>query len=231
MNQVQLRLKHHKGKPIANTTHKKPQVNYLSGNIQRIETSRGCRWNCPFCYEPREKTFFPIPMLVSNYVQILDMNFLDQPDIERRIIELGKIQVNGKVIYYECVCGFDYRLLTQEIAKLLKTNRFVKPRLAWDWGYEEQRKIQKVLKYLIKAGYRNKEIMIFMIINWKIPYEECLKKLDLLKVWNIKVCDCCFDGGYKYAIPLYWTSQQIKDFRAKCRKHNQLINFGIDPEI
>jgi len=29
----------------------------------------------------------------------------------------------------------------------------------------------------------------------------------------------------------YWTEQEIKEFRHKVRKHNQLVNFGIDPEV
>jgi hypothetical protein len=51
-------------------------------------------------------------------------------------------------------------------------------------------------------------------------------------VWRIKACDCYFDGqiGSKI-IPIYWSGEQIKSFRHKCRKHNQIVNFGIDPEI
>jgi hypothetical protein len=81
-----------------------------------------------------------------------------------------------------------------------------------------------------RAGYRSEDLSVFMIVNWKIPITECEKKLDLLKVWNVKVCDCCYDGGYKLAKPMFWTPEQIKRFRAKCRKHNQLVRFKIDPE-
>ena len=35
----------------------------------------------------------------------------------------------------------------------------------------------------------------------------------------------------KEKLPLYWTKQQLVDFRRKARKHNQLILFdGYDPE-
>ena len=43
------------------------------------------------------------------------------------------------------VCGFDYRLLTQEIADALKKSRFVKIRIAWDWYYQDQLKIKEAL--------------------------------------------------------------------------------------
>ena len=58
---------------------------------------------------------------------------------------------------------------------------------------------------LTKAGYRPRDIMVFMLCNWKIPYSECMKKLDLLKVWNVQVCDCYFDNQIKNIPPVYWS--------------------------
>ena len=44
--------------------------------------------------------------------------------------------------------------------------------------------------------------------------------------------DCWFDGQTSPNIkPLGWNEEQIKDFRKRCRKHNQLVLFGIDPEL
>jgi len=48
--------------------------------------------------------------------------------------------------------------------------------------------------------------MVFLLCNWKIPYSECLKKLDLLKVWNVQVCDCYFDNQIRNIQPVYWSS-------------------------
>ena len=158
------------------------------------------------------------------------MNFLCRKYLIETINGLGKIIVNGKVVYYEAVCGFDYRFLTVNITEALKEARFVKPRLAWDDAFSEQCKIKDAINKLVKAGYNRKDIMLFMIVNWRIPREDCERKLDLMKVWNVKVCDCCYDGGYKYATPDYWMGKDLKEFRARCRKHNQLVNFGIDPE-
>ena len=56
-------------------------------------------------------------------------------------------------------------------------------------------------------------------------------KLDLCKVWNVKVADCYFDNQLSPNIkPIHWKEDKIKTFRRKCRKHNQLVNFKIDPE-
>ena len=61
--------------------------------------------------------------------------------------------------------------------------------------------------------------------------EDCVRKLDLLKIWNVKVNDCCFDGGYRLAKPLQWKPEHIKKFRKMCRKHNQMIIHKLDPEV
>lgn len=203
----------------------RPQVNYIHNGSQRIETSRGCPHLCPFCYEPNKLKVFPLPATTKDFVQILDMNFLWQPDVVDRIKQL-----KNRGTKYEAVCGFDFRYMTQEIANALKEARFVKVRIAWDWYMRDQYKINDALQMLMRAGYKAKELSCFVVTNWKIPVLECERKLDLLKVWNVKVCDCCFDGGYKQAIPEHWTQEEIKEFRAKCRKHNQLVNFRIDPE-
>jgi hypothetical protein len=204
----------------------------LNRDTQQIETCNGCPNNCEYCYEEQKLTVFEIPEIVKNYVYILDMNFLYQPDPIGKIMELGSKRVNGKVVYYELVCGLDYRKLTREIANELKLNRFVNPRIAWDWEIERQYKIKDALDMLKKAGYNPKEISVFILYNWKITYKDCLKKLDLLKVWGVKVNDCRFDNqsGRSFT-SIYWTMEELKDFRAKCRKHNQLVLFGIDPEI
>lgn len=206
--------------------------NKFNNEEQWIRISQGCPNQCPFCYEPREQQVFPIPEIIRNNVKIMDMNLLAQKGALEIIKKLGNKRVNGKVIHYELVCGIDWRFLTQEIANALKTSRFKKIRLAWDFDYGQQFKIKDTITILLKAGYSRRDITIFMICNWEIPYVECYKKLDLCKVWNVKVADCYFDGQISPNIkPLGWTAEQIKDFRARVRKHNQLVNFGIDPEL
>lgn len=213
------------------TTYGKPQYTRIIGDIQRIELHRGCPHQHEYCYEPKENIDFPIPKLVRNKVQILDMNFIGRKNLEGTLKELAALRVNGKVIRYEAVCGFDFRRLTQDLVDLLKKARFEKIRLAWDGSLKDQYKLKDVVKMFLKAGFQRSDLMFFMIVNWRISKAECERKLDLLKVWRIKVADCCYDAGYKYAVPEFWTEQELREFRAKCRKHNQLVNFGIDPQV
>jgi len=206
--------------------------NKCDDDEQWIRISEGCPHNCPYCYEPQEYKIFGIPKILRNKVKIMDMNLLVKPEAIQIIKELGLKRVNNKVVYYELVCGIDYRFLTPQIAKYLKKSRFKNIRIAWDWFYKDQIKIKKGLDLLFKVGYKPRDLMIFMICNWKIPYSENMLKLDICKVWGVKVADCYYDNQLSpNIIPINWSDQEIKEYRRKTRKHNQLINFRIDPEV
>lgn len=213
------------------TTYGKPQYNMVKGNIQRIELHRGCPEGHEYCYEPQENIDFSIPEIKRNYVQILDMNPLARANFLETLDELSKVRVNGKVVYYEAVCGFDFRKLTLEIAKALKKVRFRRIRLAWDGPLSDQYKMKDAIKLFLKAGFRREDLMFFMIVNWRVSFEDCLRKLDFLKVWRVKVCDCCFDAGYRYAVPEFWTADQLVKIRALCRSHNLLVGFWILTDV
>jgi len=202
---------------------------------QWIRISEGCPNNCTFCRESFENgvkpIYYPIPKIIRNSVKITDMNLLYKSKALEILNFLGSQRVNNKVVYYELVCGIDYRFLTQELANALKKNRFKNIRLAWDHEFGRQKDIKNAIKMLSKAGYSNRDILVFMICNWKIPFEDNMLKLDLCKIWNVKVSDCYFDNQLAPNIkPIHWSIEQIKEFRKKCRKHNQMVLFGIDPE-
>lgn len=217
--------------------------NEVRGNFQAIRLSEGCPRNCPYCYEPQEEKIFKIPEIKRNRVKLFDMNFLSKEGVLKRITELGKKKVDNKRIYYDLWCGIDFRLLNQEIATALYKNRFGRfnkkgkwyrgMRMGWDWYMKDQYKMKDAIQLLKQAGYPSYSIMLFMICNWKIPYKECCKKLDLCKIWRVQVEDCFFDNQpkNKLIIPIFWKEEEIKDFKSRVRKHNQLVNFGIDPEI
>ena len=213
----------------------KGSYNKTNETEQWIRITEGCPNNCEFCRETRENgrvsQSLPIPEFVRNIIKIMDMNFIVKSDILRCIKWLGEQRINGKVIRYELICGVDYRNLTQEIADALKQARFLNIRLAWDFGFSQQLRIKTAIGMLIKAGYSPKELSVLMICNWKIPLKENMRKLDLLKVWGVKVNDCWFDNQLSPNIkPIFWNDEDIKLFRKACRKHNQLVLFGIDPE-
>ena len=218
------------------------EINYARGPYNKsneeqwIRISEGCPNNCGFCYETRicgrEPIYFPIPEILRNKVKIMDMNLIYKPKALEIIKELGQKRVDKKVIYYELICGIDWRFLTKELAVALKENRFKNIRLAWDGRITQQYKIKDAISLLVSAGYKPKELSVFMVCNWQVPYEERLRQMDLCKVWRVKINDCWYDNQLSpNIVPIYWTEDQIKDFRRKCRKHNQIVLFGIDPEV
>ncbi len=160
---------------------------------QWIRITEGCPHHHEYCYEPQETKIFPIPEIVRNDVKIMDMNLLCKPQAFDIICDLGCRRVNCKVVNYELICSIDYRFLTPELAYALKDNRFRNIRIAWDWQFKFQYKIKAAVKLLLNVNYKSNDLTVFMICNWKIPYSENLKKLDLLKVWNIKAADCYSD--------------------------------------
>jgi len=218
----------------------KPEVKYsygsynkIKGNRQWIRISEGCPHNCPWCYEPQGNKVFDIPNIVKNDVGIMDMNLLCKP---RALDILKSLPINnGNKIEYEFLCGIDHRFLTKEIAEEMKKHHFKRIRLAWDWFYKDQMKIRDALKILYSVGYHPEDLILFMICNHpSVSYDECLKKLDLCKVWNVKVADCYYDNQTnisKTFIPIGWKTKQARAFRKRVRKHNQLVNFKIDPQI
>jgi len=219
----------------------KPTVNYSYGPYNKvgkkeqwIRLTEGCPHNCPYCYEPQEIKVFDIPQMKRKIVKIMDMNILVPSKEPLNILKSLPIKFGNEIIEYEFVCGIDHRFLTKEIAEQLKKHHVKRIRIAWDWWMRDQYKIKDALSILYSIGYKPVNIIIFFICNWNIPYSECCRKLDICKVWNVKCADCYYDNQIEINdkfISIGWTTKQALDFRSKVRKHNQLVNFKIDPEI
>jgi hypothetical protein len=199
---------------------------------QWIRITEGCPHNCAWCYEPEQIKIFGIPEITRNKVKILDMNLLCKKEAFSIIQELGTKKVMGKSVYYELICGIDYRFLNGPIANALYANRFKKIRLAWDGPKQQQKAVKHAINHLTRAGYNPSDLSVFIICNHESSsHEDNRFKLDLCKVWNVKVNDCYYDNQTSpNIIPLAWTDSQIKDFRHRCRKHNQYVLFRIDPQ-
>ncbi|MCJ7804443.1 Fe-S oxidoreductase, partial [Patescibacteria group bacterium] len=161
----------------------KPAYDLVDVDYQIVHTSRGCLRKCKFCgtwkIEPKFVSKKSIKDEVcSNRVIFYDNNLLANPHIKNILEELKNAKHNDRVVYSESQCGIDGRLLTPEVAKLLKQARFLNPRIAWDHGYDQKKMIKNQIDMLVAAGYPAKEIYIFMIYNFEQDYYEMLKKLN-----------------------------------------------------
>lgn len=218
-----------------------PQVDYIDNNgVQWIELNRGCRRQCSFCYADPNFKEFPIPKIRSNKVQIIGEGFLYDSRLPT-LIDILPYKYNGKIVYYGFSQGLDYHGLSKSMIDLLSqahcgliTNkgRWKKGmRIAWDWGKEKEDEIYRTLKRLDRFGYKRKDIIIFVLVNWKIDFKTCLYKLKRFKEWGVMIDDCTWDCTKTLFIPQYWDYPEYRKFRAMCRDHNiRIPRKGYNPE-
>ncbi len=218
-------------------------------DYQILHSSRGCFRKCSFCYvwkiEPEFSGVCTIKeMIFKNKVVFYDNNLLYNPCVEELLTELADIRINGRVVHYESQSGFDGRLMIKKprLAALLKKARFQNPRIAWDHRITDAPKIEKQIDILVDAGYKPKEIYVFMLYNWKIPFEEVENKRKLCWDWKVQIADCrfrpytqlfdYFDSRKKqtnesYYIHKKWTDGEIKLFRKNIRRQNICVRMGF----
>jgi len=213
------------------------EQNIITSEFQMIRLSEGyCPHKCPWCLEWKEairKQDYKLPNIVRRDIRLSDMNILASNDPLSKINQFRGIRVEGKVVYPWLICGVDYRFLNQEISNALKYSRFIKIHIAWDKNMDHKEKIISAIKMLVQSGYKSKDLSVFMICNHpSISFDECMQKFYVCHDIGVKINDCYFDNQYgrKEKIPIGWTSNEIKSFRKTIRKHNQILNFGIDPE-
>jgi hypothetical protein len=216
-------------------------------NFQIMHTTRGCIRSCKFCgvsqIEPRFTYKESIKKeIFTNRLVFYDNNMLAHPHITRILTEIAETKFKGRHVVCESQCGFDGRLITQEVAQLLKKARFRNVRIAWDGPYSEFKEISRQIKTLSKAGYKTREIFIFMIYNWEISFEEMEKKRKKCKKWGVQIADCRYrplDQLYDHYKPLKkqtnkdyyihpkWTDVLVKKFRRNVRVQNICVRMGF----
>jgi len=233
-----------------------PNVNYHATHAMR-----GCIRKCKFCgvwkLEPKLQCKNPKTLIEEikkanrNKVIFFDNNFLANRYITKILEELPKIRINNRVVSYESQSGFDGRILEKSpnLAILLKKARFKYPRIAWDGPASEAFSIKKQINILKKAGYKSKNITVFMIYNYDIPYEEIVKKAKFCKKWGVQISDCRYrpldslfdnynsykksgqdNADYHIHIKSGWTDKKIRSFRKLIREQNIGVRYGKDGE-
>ena len=219
-----------------------PRVKY-----QIIHTSRGCLRKCAYCgvwkIEPKFICKDSIKNeIITNSIIFYDNNLLANPYISNILKELIDIRKQKPSFHCESQCGIDARLLTEEISLLLKKAGFKNMRIAWDWNFGDWKKIQDSIEMLCSAGFRRKDLYVFMIYNWEIPFDEMEKKRIKCWNWQVQIADCRFRridqtiDNYKplkkqsandYFIHPKWSDNLIKEFRRRVRRQNICVRHGF----
>jgi hypothetical protein len=227
-----------------------PAYDLVDTNFQIVHTSRGCPRRCAFCGVQKIEPQFTYKESIAeeickNRVLFYDNNLLANPCIETILEEIAVTRVNGRVVVCESQSGFDGRLLTYDMARLLKKARFRYPRIAWDHEYEQHEEIKAQVDMLVSAGYNPKHIYVFMLYNYELSYEELDRKRQKCLDWGVQIADCRYRpldralDGYNpqawrtgqtsedYYIHPSWTDAQIRSFRKQVREQNIVIRHGF----
>ncbi len=222
-----------------------PAYDLVNVNYQIIHASRGCNRKCKYCGTWKVEPQFSwkksvLDEICSNRIIFYDNNLLANPCIENILEELSDAKHDGRVIALESQCGVDGRLLTPQLARMLKKSRFTNPRIAWDHELADHKKIKNQIDMLVDAGYGPRSIYVFMLYNYEIGFPEMNKKIEYCKKWGVQVADCRFRpldqtfdnySPYKaqtdkdYYIHPLWSDEKIKTFRRSVREQNIIIRY------
>ncbi|NQU04643.1 MAG: cobalamin B12-binding domain-containing protein [Calditrichaeota bacterium] len=223
----------------------KPAYDLVDVNYQIVHASRGCDRKCEYCGTWKLEPEFTwkesiLDEICSNRIIFYDNNMLANPYIETILDELTDARHNGRIITLESQCGIDGRLLTLKLARMLKKARFTNPRIAWDHGLKDFKKVKEQIDMLVEAGYGPRSIYVFMLFNFEIECSEMLKKIEYCKKWGVQVADCRYrplDQTYDnynpyrkqteddYYIHPKWTDEKVRTFRRAVREQNITIRY------
>src|SRR3989344_6100753 len=85
-------------------------------DYQVIKIRYGCPNACKYCFASKDMRVYPIPEINRALVKITDENMMVFPQAIEWMDELGSKKVNGKAVYYELICGIDFRNMSYEKA-------------------------------------------------------------------------------------------------------------------
>ena len=229
-----------------------PAYDLVDVDYQILHTTRGCIRKCGFCgtyiIEPKflsKKTIKD--EIIKKKLVFYDNNLLANPYIKNILEELIELKKEHKISYVESQSGFDGRILRKhpELCKMLKDAGFKNLRIAWDNKYEEAPLIKQQIQILLDAGFTHKDISVFMVYNYELPYTELEKKRVKCAEWGVQIMDCRFRplnvtkdnySSYKhkgqtsedYYIHPNWTDAQVRKFRRNVRRHNICMRHEVD---
>jgi hypothetical protein len=212
-------------------------------DFQIVHASRGCPRKCPFCGTWKIEPEFKPERSIGDKIQLpgvvfYDNNFLMNPYVESILDELVGLRREGKVKWVESQSGLDGRVLLEKphLARMIKEAGLRYPRIAWDWGYDQNRDIERQIQVLVGAGYKSRDIFVFMLYNHQILFEEMERKRIKCWEWQVQIADCRFrplnqlvdeysplavgQTSENYFISEGWDDALVKQFRRNVRRQN-----------
>ena len=225
-----------------------PAYDLVKVDYQIIHTSRGCVRQCTFCGARQIEPEFTFKKSIRKEIRkkklvFYDNNLLANPFVKDILLELVELRKEKKVALCESQCGFDGRMLTPELAQLLKQAGFQYPKIAWDGPYSQHQEIKRQIDMLVDARFDHRDLSIFMLYNWELPFEEMERKRLKCWEWKVQISDCRFrpldrisdcylprlkQTSEDYYIHPGWTDAKVKQFRRNVRRQNICIRMQVE---
>ena len=184
----------------------KPKINYGF-------TTRGCIRKCKFCVVPeKERLVHPVGDLLdlwdgkSKLITVLDNNILALPKHFKKICH----QAQENKIKLDFSQGLDHRLLTADLAKVLKNIRHVEYRFSFDHP-SYVKTVEKAINILKEQGIKRSQW--YVLVGFDTTFEEDLFRLDFLRDLGQVVYVMRYSRERIY-IPLARWANQAHIFRA-----------------
>lgn len=221
-------------------------------DYQIIHASRGCPNRCTFCGAWKIEGGLKAKTSIKEEINFrklvfYDNNFLASPYIVNILQELIELKKAKKILWCESQSGFDGRVLKERphLGEMLKKAGFRYPRIAWDWRYDQFREIKEQVDILGAGGYNFKDIYIFMLYNWDIPFEEMERKRIKCWEWKVQIADCRYrplnqtfdnykpikkdqtNNDYHIHTEADWNDALVKQFRKNVRRQNICVRPGF----
>jgi len=229
-----------------------PKPNPKAIDYQIIQTTRGCNRKCNFCGTWKIEPIFTAKKSIREEISkkkivFYDNNIAMNPYFENILDELIELKRERKIIWCESQSGFDGRELLKKpnLARKIKLAGFINPRIAWDGKLTEAHDIKKQIEILLDGGYKRKDIFVFMLYNWEIPFDEMEKKRIRCYDWGVQIADCRYrpldftydefnsriigqsNKDYYIHEKAGWTDALVKQFRKNVRRQNICVRHGF----
>lgn len=165
----------------------------FGGGLQT--TARGCLRKCPWCIVPqKEGTIKPWAPIYEFWerrhkkIVLLDNNFLASPTWKETLLAL--VREGVEVDFNQ---GLDIRLVTYEVALLLRRLRTRQLRFAFDdIAYEKA--VRTGIELLVERGINSRKLSFYVLVGFDGD-ETAVERMKLLSSYNVDVYPMLYKGS------------------------------------
>lgn len=162
-----------------------PEIEAIKPRINLGFTTRGCIRKCQFCIVPAkegriraEGDLYDLWDGKAKEVVLLDNNILAMPEHFKMICA----QARKENLVLDFNQGLDIRLVTDDLARELKTIRHLKDiRFAWD-TIPEEANVRRGIEILKRAGI--KRVMLYVLVGFNTTPEEDMYRLEQIRAMD-----------------------------------------------